>query len=627
KLTADIVVNENVLNPGTFDLNGTPANEWTPIGTSGNNFKGTFDGNGHTISGLYFNNTSSSNYPAGGNYIGLIGYANGATIKNVVVKDSYLRGYDRVSGICGCAAGSTQITNCGYEGYVSGNYSCGIAYIYSASVENCYSVSNKPLAYKATTNCYHDNNKYTGSTANSTGKPSEAFASGEVAFLLGDAWGQKIGTDALPIPGSDKVYKNTYSGECPGEGYSNVDEHGVVTNRNHNFDEDGVCTQCGLHLISTADQLYAFAAKVNAGQTTLCAKLTADIVVNENVLNPGTFDLNGTPANVWTPIGTSSKPFQGTFDGNGHTISGLYFNNTVDNTDNYNIAFIGRANGATIKNVVVKDSYLRGRYTIAGICAEAYGSTTISNCGYEGYLYASNSASQAYGIVYNNSYTATVTVTNCYSVSNAPLSNKATTNCYHDNTKYQENTYYSVGKSSESFANGEVAYMLGDAWGQKIGTDATPRLGGDKLYTKPLCPHTNSYSNTPSEYIPITDTPEHYDSNGYCKVCGAYQPAKQVDGIYEIDNVGKLYWFAEQVKKGETTINAKLTADIMVNEKYSYSREWIPIGSSVNPFKGTFDGNGYVISGLYFNNTSISSGQYIGLIGYANGATIKNVVV
>lgn len=133
KLTADIVVNENVLNPGTFDLNGVPANVWTPIGTYSKKFAGTFDGNGHTISGLYFKNTTNSNYPAGGKYIGLIGYAESAVIKNVVVKDSYIYGYNYVAGICGYAYGSTKITNCGYEGYVEYYFGAGYGIAYNGS--------------------------------------------------------------------------------------------------------------------------------------------------------------------------------------------------------------------------------------------------------------------------------------------------------------------------------------------------------------------------------------------------------------------------------------------------------------------------------------------------------------
>ena len=123
-LTADIVVNENVLT-AEGELNGTPSYSWTPIGTSSQKYAGTFDGNGHTISGLYFNNTTNRDYPNGGKYAGLIGYAYGATIKNVGVIGSYIRGDQYVSGICGYGSNSsgtnTTITNCNNTGMVTGS--------------------------------------------------------------------------------------------------------------------------------------------------------------------------------------------------------------------------------------------------------------------------------------------------------------------------------------------------------------------------------------------------------------------------------------------------------------------------------------------------------------------------
>ena len=61
------------------------------IGYSG--YKGTFDGQGHTISGLYFNDVDAS-------YVGLFG-GNCGTIKNVGVVDSYFCGSNYVGGVCG----------------------------------------------------------------------------------------------------------------------------------------------------------------------------------------------------------------------------------------------------------------------------------------------------------------------------------------------------------------------------------------------------------------------------------------------------------------------------------------------------------------------------------------------
>ena len=102
-----------------------------------------------------------------------------------------------------------------------------------------------------------------------------------------------------------------------------------------------------------------------------------------------------------------------------------------------------------------------------------------------------------------------------------------------------------------------------------------------------------------------------YDSNGFAED-GSYQPAVQAeDGVYEISNAGQLYWFAQLVNGyynsesdyalGQNTANARLTADITVNETVNESaRTWMPICSESLHYQGTFDGNGKSISGLYF---------------------------
>ena len=129
----------------------------------------------------------------------------------------------------------------------------------------------------------------------------------------------------------------------------------------------------------------------------------------------------------------------------------------------------------------------------------------------------------------------------------------------------------------------------------------------------------------------------HTYSNGFCTDCGAYEPAvdSNGDGAYEIDNAGKLYWFAQQVNNGANTINAILTANIAVNEgtmtaSSTGARVWEPIGYYVSAsdsvmYAGTFDGDGHTISGLYCVDAAVS---YVGLVGYlaADGA-VKDVTV
>ena len=92
------------------------------------------------------------------------------------------------------------------------------------------------------------------------------------------------------------------------------------------------------------------------------------------------------------------------------------------------------------------------------------------------------------------------------------------------------------------------------------------------------------------------------------------------DGVYEISTAAQLAWFAQQVNAGTgARYNARLTRDISLN---SYS--WTPIGiSSSKTFKGSFDGNGHMVTDLYINSTD----NYQGLFGYISAASIKNLGV
>ncbi len=119
----------------------------------------------------------------------------------------------------------------------------------------------------------------------------------------------------------------------------------------------------GNYLIGNAAELYGFAELVNDGNKTANAKLTADIVVNENVL-----DANGEAKTgdfvQWTPIGNDfeGKVYSGTFDGQGHTISGLYVSG-----NGWNVGFVGRVSGiAVVKNLGIVDSYFSSSNNLLG---------------------------------------------------------------------------------------------------------------------------------------------------------------------------------------------------------------------------------------------------------------------
>ena len=184
---------------------------------------------------------------------------------------------------------------------------------------------------------------------------------------------------------SQKHYENVACKDCP-IGY--VTETKVE--REHTY-ENGFCKACdayepavlnsnNAYEIGNAGQLYWFADKVNKESykyVNVNVVLTADIVVNKNVLNDGelTKDVDG--LRNWTPI----QQYDGTFDGAQHTISGIYcvsdtieeagiFQNTIDN--------------AIVENIGVLDSYycLKKGYNVGGIVG--FNSGIIRNCYNEG---------------------------------------------------------------------------------------------------------------------------------------------------------------------------------------------------------------------------------------------------
>ena len=111
-LTANIIVNTGVLDANKNLVSKSDLTEWKPIGARWSSYTGTFDGQGYTISGLYFNNPTSS-------YAGLFGSigANGK-ISNVGVLDSYFQFSELGGGVCGVNHGTVR--DCKNTGSVRG---------------------------------------------------------------------------------------------------------------------------------------------------------------------------------------------------------------------------------------------------------------------------------------------------------------------------------------------------------------------------------------------------------------------------------------------------------------------------------------------------------------------------
>ncbi|MBO5295463.1 MAG: hypothetical protein J6B71_09510 [Clostridia bacterium] len=118
------------------------------------------------------------------------------------------------------------------------------------------------------------------------------------------------------------------------------------------------------YTLTTPEQFAGFAALVSGGNKFAgkTVKLGADMILNTgNAENWATT----APANIWTTIGNDKNPFQGIFDGQGHTISGMYVSTKVTSVDNLQqglFAVLSSTSGdninPTLRNFSLVNSYM-----------------------------------------------------------------------------------------------------------------------------------------------------------------------------------------------------------------------------------------------------------------------------
>ena len=608
----------------------------TVIGKTGREAQSKYRGGivGYIISNTNVTGCTNSGTVSGLNFLGgIVGQANRATVQHCFNSGAVTGNSSPIGGIVGLANNAT-VQDCGNNGTVTradSSGDCGgiAGSTNTSSIQNCYNayrtiaypICASPSSDTTFLNCYYlADNPGTDPSA----KTEAQFNSGEVAYLLQNGertdttttvWGQTLtggSQQAFPVLNGDKVYQTT---PCTA-GYSNTAQQTL----DHSYTTGGVCSRCGewqeakqaadgYYEIHNQGQLRWFADQVNNnGRTDINARLMNDITINNKVLDDkGELISDTSNLKSWTPIGKSGNSFIGEFDGNSHTIRGLYFNDT-NKGDVGLFGFVGA--GGTVKNVTLADSYVSGSWYVGGICGQNYGGTVEGCrntgrvygtrhyvggvCGHNegtlqkscntgivtGYEYVggvcgfnvSNSGSQSTiqecyntgsvsgtgnytggvcgynsrGSTLEKSYnTGTVsgedivggvcgyndrTVNGCYNIGGVSSTSGSSvggvcgknedggtvSNCYYLDTIANaigtgEGTNC-ISKTLAAFQSGEVAYLLQKAindattegtpaeqvWGQKIGEDNYPKLGGDKVYQTTPC--TAGYSNTDGTY-------------------------------------------------------------------------------------------------------------------------------
>ena len=146
KLATDIVWNELGEGEKVTDWATTaPANTWTPIGDQDNGFKGVFDGQGHTVSGLYVKNTKYAAFFARV-------YGAAAAVKNVNIVDSYFESsgtgdsFHNGAGIVGRANNDATISGIYTNAYLKGVKGVGLV-AFADSTTTCNIANSCPSCY------------------------------------------------------------------------------------------------------------------------------------------------------------------------------------------------------------------------------------------------------------------------------------------------------------------------------------------------------------------------------------------------------------------------------------------------------------------------------------------------
>lgn len=609
-LIADITVNEGVLDAdGNLASDTSGFVTWTPpckdAGRSDKAYQGTFDGKGHTIRGLYAPDTTAKcafigscdgairNLGITDSFFGssktrqtgtFVGYGYPKCVIENCFSTSVVEGDEECGGIAAKNTGTTK--GCYFAGKISVNNYYSDAIATYGTKENCY---------------YLDTCGFTAEN-DDRAKTAEQFASGEVCYLLNNgvtdgtqAWYQMIDNenpDAFPkyeglTIGYDEANQR-YFGYCSGEhvwvkekdiaptcteggyivykcskcGGTKTESDNGKPALGHSCTEDGRCTRCGSFQAlqpksgdGTAEDPYQlvnysnlvwFGQQVDSGALYINAILAADITANENLLDADG-NVKGTPEYTWTPICNKSEFYQGTFDGKGHTISGLY---APDTSESKKCGFIGLCNG-TIKNLGITDSFFGGSGIFVGtFVGNGSGECVIENCFSSAVVQAGYLCGGIAGMTYG-------TIRNCYfagkiSVEDTSRNNENAIANDNNNHGTLENCYYldtcgltserAKAKTAEQFASGEVAFLLQDGqtdtvWGQNLAEgesrqnypvpDGKFRVYYNEIYTgcegKPG-DVTYAYSNDDLSHVYAEHTDA--DNDGRCDICSNF-----MDGI------------------------------------------------------------------------------------------------
>ena len=651
KLTNDIYINgDETTDWSNFDWdNAAGLNEW--FGRWGldeaNQFNGNFNGCGYTVYGIYYKESLEKQ---GGTRCALFPVTGpNAVISNVIISGSFIqsnysagsvigettsndekdkacvsgcyadntvivKGYAYAGGIVGTGQ-SSDFNNCGFTGTVStitGSDASGImGNIWSlGTMNNCYAVG-----YQLSANM---NNFWPASNIYST--VEETVANVKPTVLTAD---QMKGTDAIANMAFDRL-----DWDFRYDGYPTpcVRANGYASGTGSETDPYIIKTEAQLKYLvndtATASRYY---------------KLANNIVVNES--------LEGNPKLWFNVTGDDSKDiqFKGTLDGDGYTVSGLYFRGFGGSY--YGTGIIPRADGATVKNIglVNSDFAITGGNdaNMVGSIIGRGNNVNISGCFADETVSLNSNSGLAGGII--------AVMTGASNIENCCFTGKLAGNkidaFFADGWSDWKNIKYSYTTSPLSTRK--------DTYYSAVYTTDTASVNGEKnIFKVDPTNLVGAKAVAGLQQLDFGNTHIWRVTDRYPTLTKHYQAQRRAAGLWDgsaassyesgdgtADNPYKIAT-AEQLRKlvTDTATEGKyyvLTSDIKLNDTAAegwttslLSNNWITLYNDDIKFQGNFNGGSHNISGMLYNASNTTDGHRSGLFPVVGaGAVITNFSV
>lgn len=615
-----------------------------------------------TIEQCYFSGNVSGSDKIGG----LVGYS----IADVYIINCYnygdATGDNQIGGICGRTDYSTTINACYSVGNISGNIRvgglCGLNYTGSI-ISNSYSHANvlvfTVMSLQMTGGFIGSNLgevKYCFSTgsvtyqnqANPTNKGFIGYNSSNLFtsnFFDTNTSGQLTGIGATAKTTAEMNIFSTFilaGWDFKGLGPSEIWNIGNGRNNGYpyfdwQYPSDpslveqpmGSGTEADPYQIQTFANLLWIPLSMASWDKHFVQTSEIDATIND-VMEAG-----------WIPVGNSTTPFTGSYNGQGNSINGLWIN-----SNDTNVGFFGNISGAVIKKVALTDVDITGGLSVGSVAGHADNSSIIE-CACSGTIYGSDLTGGIAGDISNNS-----SISNCYSISDVyRLSGETGVGfgafCGANGSSLIEYSYTagsvfyidSSDPSDKGFVGSDVSPVYTSNFWDADVSNQLSALGADSRTTPEMKDHQTFISvgwdfksigpqgiwnigNLRNDGYPYLSCQYPLDPGFFDPPAGSGTP----EDPYRIIDLPDLKWVSENKSLWDKHFVQLADIDASETATWNGGAGFSKIGYSnwtTLAFRGTYDGQCHTIDGLTINEPDSIS---VGFFGYVRApAIIKNL--